>query len=149
MLCRGRKLDACRDAVVHVTTGNEAGPRYVPPGDRKDNVQSPLSPGGFVRCARRAPPLDEAAQTADPQASSPDTTPTATALSAEGVFAGLFGPDTDGAHGGVRVIGVTPVGKQQVLDEAAAGDAIPVSSLAVTGRTVTRTNNGAPKSAEL
>lgn len=88
-------------------------------------------------------------QSGDPQASSPDTAPTATALSAEGVFAGLFGPDTNGAHGGVRVIGVTPAGKQQVLDEAATSDAIPVSSLAVTGRTVTWTNNGAPKSAEL
>jgi hypothetical protein len=49
----------------------------------------------------------------------------------------------------VRVIGLTPAGKQQLLDEAAAGAAIPASSLAVTGRTVTWTNNGAAKSAAL
>lgn len=82
-------------------------------------------------------------------ASSPNTEPLASRLSETGVFAGVFGPDIGGTQSGHRVIGMSPTGKQQVLDEAADENAIPPSSLAITGRTVSWMNNGAAKSAEL
>jgi hypothetical protein len=74
----------------------------------------------------------------------PQVYPKGLALSATGVFAGVYGSTTGtGQH---TVIGFSPLGRQHTLDAAPEADIAP-ASIAVSGAVVSWSNAGTPKSA--